>query len=468
MPRELDDIALSRSPYRTILTLAWPQVLMTLTTFLIGAVDVWAAGRINSSVQASLGQITQLLMFFMVAGIAAANGAVAAISQSVGAGLWRRVRRYVGLCLELAAAFGALILVLGLAGKGLLLDALQTPEGIRPITGYFLDVYVLLLPPYYVVIIINAVFRAQKRVMIPLYCMIIITVCNTVGDLGFGLGWFGFPDLGYRGLAWSTFGSILAGALFNLAALRRLRMLTCESFARWRWVRCALPYVFRVAWPSGLMSMVWNLGYVALFALVASLPSGNEVSLAALTVGNRIEALLFLPALAFNLTAGILVGHALGRGDPAEAKRMGWRIAGIGVGSISLLTVLLWAFVRPVAAFFAPDPAVSAEAVNYLFYNLLAMPCTVLGMVIVGALNGAGATLYTFVAMGGGAWLIRIPLAWGLGLAAGFGPTGIWAAMLVSQVLQALYLLWVFALRNWPRFSLYAKRKETPHGASAS
>lgn len=468
MPRDLDDIALSRSPYRTIFILAWPQVLMTLTHFLIGAVDVWAAGRIDSTVQASLGQITQLLMFFMVAGIAAANGAVAAISQSMGAGLWRRVRRYVGLCLELAAVFGVVILALGLMAKGPLLDALQTPERIRPITGYFLDVYVLLLPAYYVVIIINAVFRAQKRVMMPLYCMTIITACNTVGDLGFGLGWFGFPNLGYRGLAWSTFGSILAGAAFQLIALRRLRMLTTDSFARWRWVRCALPYVFRVAWPSGLMSMVWNLGYVALFALVASLPANNEISLAALTVGNRIEALLFLPAFAFNLTAAILVGHALGQGDPAEAKRMVWRIAGIGVASLSVLTVVLWAFIRPVATFFAPDPTVAAEAVNYLFYNLLAMPFTVLGMTIVGALNGAGATLYTFAAMGGSAWLLRIPLAWWLGHGAHQGPTGIWLAMLISQVAQALYLLWVFALRNWPRFSMYAKRKETPHGASAS
>ena len=70
--------------------------------------------------------------------------------------------------------------------------------------------------------------------------------------------------------------------------------------------------------------------------------------------------------------------------------------------------------------------------------------------------------------MGGSAWLLRIPLAWWLGHGLHQGPTGIWLAMLISQVAQALYLLWVFALRNWPRFSMYAKRKETPNGASAS
>lgn len=352
--------------------------------------------------------------------------------------------------------------------RGCFWTSFKTPERIRPITSDFLNVYVLLLPIYYVVIMLNAVFRAQQQVLVPLYSMVIITLLNTVGDLGFGLGWFGFPNLGYHGLAWTTFGSMLVGAGFLLFTLRRTGMLRRQSFAPWRWNRRALPYLFGVAWPSGLMSMVWNLAYVAIFALVACLPTGGEVTLAALTVGNRIEALLFLPAFGFNLTASILIGHYLGQGNASEAKRMGWRISALGVGSISLLTALLWLFIRPVANFFALDPAVSCEAVNYLFYNLLAMPFTVLGMTIVGALNGAGATLYAFVAMGCSAWLFRVPLAWGLGHGLELGPTGVWEAMLVSQMVQSLYLLWVFARCNWARFSMYIKQKEAAHGATAS
>ena len=462
-----EDIA--NTPYRTIWRLAWPQVLMTLTHFLIGAVDVWSAGRIDSAVQASLGQVTQLLLFFMIVGIAAANGAVASISQSMGAGLLRRVRRYVGLCLELTAVTGVIVLALGLLAKPLLLDLLLTPEAIRPITSYFLDFYVLALPGYYVVIITNAIFRAQKKVLNPLYCMTLITLLNTVGDLGLGLGYWGLPKLGYEGLAWSTLGSISVGALFNLVVLMRQGTLVRDSFAPWRWVRKAAPYLFKVSWPVGIMSLVWNASYLVLFALAAGLPGQGQTALAGLTVGNRIEAILFLPAFAFNMTAGILVGHFLGARQPGQAKAFGWRIAAIGLVSISALALVAWAYVPEITYFFAPDPTVAAETINYLRYNLAAIPFTVVAMILVGALNGAGATIYNLWSVGISSWLVRIPLAWWLGYHVLGTAEGIWMAMFVSQVIQAGIMLLFYGLRDWSRFSMYAKQrpralcKETGH-----
>lgn len=469
-PAAKEPADISHTPYRTIWRLAWPQVLMTLTHFLIGAVDVWAAGRIDSAVQASLGQVSQLLLFFMVVGIAAANGAVAAISQSVGAGLMRRVRRYVGLCIELAAGAGVLILALGLLAKPLLLDMLLTPDAIRPVTAYFLDFYVLILPAYYVVVITNAIFRAQKKVLYPLYCGAILTLLNTAGDLGLGLGWWGLPELGYQGLAWSTLVAVTVAAAFNLVMLVRLGMLARDSFAPWRWVRRAVVYLFRVAWPVGLMSLVWNASYLVLFALAAGLPGQGQIALAGLTVGNRIEAILFLPAFGFNMTAGILVGHFLGARRPGTAKVFGWRIAGIGLVSISALTLLAWTFAPELTAFFAPDPAVSAETIRYLRYNLAAMPFTVVGMILAGALGGAGATIYNLWSVGISAWLVRIPLAWWLGYHSLDRAEGIWIAMAASQVLQCLILLFFYSFRDWSRYSLYAKPghralcKETVHG----
>ncbi len=461
---------ISTTPYKTIWRLAWPQILMTLTHFLIGAVDVWVAGRIDASVQASLGQITQLIMFFLIIGIATANSTVAAISQSVGAGKWHRVRRYVGLCLELALAFGLLILAAGLLAKGPLLSALNTPESIRHISSYFLSISVLVLPSHFVVLITNAIFRAQKQVLLPLYCMILITGLNTVADLGLGLGLWGLPELGYRGLAWATFGSVTLGALFNIFQLMRKGMLTRESFAPWRWVRKAAPYLFKVAWPVALMSSIWNLSYLVIYSLIGAIPSGGESALAGLTVGNRIEAIFFLPAMAFNFTSAILVGHFLGAGEPQTAKAFGWRIALIGTAAISVMALVGWFYIDQITAFFAPDHTVSAEAVSYLRWNLLAMPFTVVGMVLVGSLNGAGATLYNLWSLGISAWLVRIPLAWVLGYKVMGTAEGVWIAMFTSQVLQCLILAYLYQKRDWSRFSMYAQKqrnklsKELPRG----
>lgn len=447
-----------RSHTRTIWRLAWPQVVMMLFHFLIGFVDVWVAGRISRDVQACMGMVSQSFFIFLVVAIAVANGSVAAISQSMGAGLWRRVQRYVGLSLETAGVFGAFLLAGGFLFRDSLIAVLQTPDELRPIMAYLLSVYLLVLPAYYLFIIGNAIMRAQQLVMYPLYGMMIVAGLNTFGDFALGLGMFGFPNLGYQGLAWSTFGSVLAGGLFNLYILRRRRLLVRQSFAPWRWVRRAWPYLFRVAWPAGLLQVVWHTAYVTLFSITASLPEGNVIALAGMSAGIRVESLIFLPGFAFNFTAGILVGHYLGARQPEEAKRMGYRILGQGLLVISLLTVIMWQFLEPIAAFVAPDPEVQAEAVNYLRYNLAAMPFLLISMILGGAFTGAGATMYQTVIMGASAWLVRIPLAYLLGHVLLFLATGIWLAMLLSMIVQALCMAYVYHFWNWQGFAMRRQR----------
>lgn len=453
-----NSLDMSRTPNRTIWNLAWPQILMMVFHFCIGMADVWVAGHIDRTVQASLGIISQSLFFLLVVAMAVANGGVAAISQSEGAGLHKRVIRYVGLCLILAVILGAVFLVAGLPLKDLLVRALQVPETMQPITEYFLTVYLLVLPPYYILIITNAVFRARKQVMFPLYSMMLVTALNTILDIGLGLGWWGMPNIGFKGLAWATFGSISAGALLNLSVLAYQGLLKKESFAPWRWMKRALPYLVKVAWPSGLMQIVWHSGYLVLYAITASLPLGAVTALAGMAIGLRIEALLFLPAFAFNMTASILIGHYLGARQPDEAKAFGYRILAIGLVSICLFGIIVWQFITPWVDLLTRDAVVAAEAVSYLKWNMLAIPFTLTSMILAGAFNGSGATMYNMFIMGGATWLLRLPLAYGLGHIYLANAEGIWIAMFCSQIVQSLTLLYFYTFKNWQRFAMIKAR----------
>ncbi|WP_462323415.1 MATE family efflux transporter [Desulfoplanes sp.] len=431
--------------------------------FTIGFVDVWVAGRLGRNVQACMGIINQALFFFLVVAMAFANGSVAAISQSAGAGLFRRVQRYVGLGLEGGVVLGLVLFLGGLAARPLLFQVLQIPEGVEDVARYLFNVYLFILPAYYLFIISNAVFRARKQVMCPLYAMVLVTTVNTLGDLGFGLGYFGLPDLGYKGLAWATFFSVLMGTLFNLLVLARTGALACKSFAPWKWVRRALPYLFRVAWPAGLMQLIWHSAYLLLFSITASLPTGEVVALAGMSAGLRVESLFFLPGFAFNFTAAILVGHYLGAGDPREAKVFGYRILGLAMIVVTVITVLAWTWIEDIARFVAPDPAVNAVAVSYLHYNLAALPFVVVSMVLGGALSGAGATMYQMGVTGTSSWLIRLPLAWFLGHIFFKDAEGIWIAMFISMAIQSLAMLAVYQFAPWQRFAMRGngRRKNT-------
>lgn len=458
MPDNFSESNMTLHPYRTIWHLSWPQVLMMVFHFLIGFVDVWVAGKINVEVQASLGVISQSLFFFLIVAVAVANGSVAAISQSMGAGLHDRVRRYVGLCLKIALVLGTVFTLAGIPLKDFLLKALQIPDPMFPVTRYFLEVYLYVLPTYYLLIISNAIFRARKQVMIPLYSMTLVTILNTFLDVGLGLGYWGMPNLGYKGLAWATFSAVTLGAIFNFLMLRCTGLLARKSFAPWRWTKRALPYLYKVAWPAGMMQAVWHAGYLVLYAITASLPD-SVTALAGMSVGIRIESILFLPAFAFNFTSGIIVGHYLGAGQPDMAKKFGFRILGIALVLVILMAVGLWQVMEPIVIFLAPEAPVSAEALNYLFYNMIAIPFTLITFVISGAFNGAGATIYNLMIMGAVVWFLRLPLAYILGHVVMGEATGIWISMLASQFVQAGFALYVFKFKNWQRFSMIKRKR---------
>ncbi len=437
-----------------IFSLTWPQMVMMFFHFLIGFVDVWVAGRIHQDVQASLGIITQCMFFLLVVAIAVANAAVATIGQSMGAGLPKRAQRYVALVLKLGLAVSVLVLACGFFAKELFLDLLQVPERIRPVTAYFYDVYLYVLPMYYMLNISNAAFRARTLVHIPLVCMMLVSLVNAVADFGLGLGWWGLPKMGYAGVAWATFFSVSAGAVFSLVMLWKKGLWRYDTPAPWRWARRAGPYLLKVALPAGGMQIMWQAGYLVLFAITGSLPLASEDTLAGMTAGMRIEALLFLPAFAFNMTASILVGHYLGAGQKEEAKRVALRLLFIACGSLSLVAVGMWPFVARICAFLSPEPLVQAQAAVYLKYNLISVPFTVASMTMGGIMTGAGATVYTFIVYSSATWLVRLPVAYVMGHHVWQNSEGVFVAMLISQVFQSTIMFWLFLYHDWSRFSM--------------
>ena len=437
--------------------MTWPQLIMLLCQFVINITDVWAGGRINPQVQASIGLIAQCQMVFMALATAAVSGAVATVSQSLGAGKQQRAQRYVGLVLIGGIGIGILLAALASLWREPFLRLVQTPEDMLPMAELFFSAYLWTLPAFYAVGIASAIFRAAQSVLLPLYANLAICLVNLAGDLGFGLGWWGLPNYGAMGIAWSTFVSTGVGAVFLLSRLRSRHLFTRASLPPWRWVRSGSPYLFKVAGPAFGNSLLWQCGLLILFGITASLPNNNVAALAGLSNGFRIEAILFMPAMAFNMTAGVLVGHALGEGKAQEAKRLALTILAVACAAMSLAGLILWPWRMELAGLLAPDPQVQIETANYLTFNILAIPFTVTSIVMAGTLNGAGATIYPMVSSTVSVWCVRLPAAYLLGHVIFGTASGVFSAQLISQVVMSSISLWVVLRCRWTRFAMTAQ-----------
>lgn len=443
-------------PFGTIWGLVWPQMMMLFCSIIVNLTDIWAAGRLSSEVQAAVGISFQLQVFLMVFGWALGAGGMAAVSQSMGAGHTRRAQNYVGLVICCCVAVALFLAILSRMFLPVILKFLQTPESLIPETEYMSEIMLMGLPAFYVMQVGGTLFRAARQVIAPLLVAIVTCIVNVIGDMGFGLGYFGFPSFGMGGVAWSTFCANGLAACLTLIFLKRGGLVLRRALPPIRWMKHASPYLFRVAVPACGNSMLWHMGYLVMYAITASLPSGVE-AVAALTAGNRIESLLYMPANAFMMTASILVGNALGAGDRKGARRVGLVLFFLSGISMSSAAACLWPFMEDLAGFFSSSEGVKAMIVSYLFYNFLAVPFTVSGLVLHGVMNGAGATIYPLVVNTASIWLIRLPFGWGLSHHVFHDASGVFMAMLLSMTIQTSAMIWVFFRRDWAAFSLNAR-----------
>ena len=444
---------LSTSP-RAIWRLTWPQMLMMYLVFFMGFNTVWVAGQISADVQAALGMVTQCAIFLMVVIMAVSSGATAAVSQSLGARKMRRAQRYVGTTVLGSLGMGLLVAVGGwFFGDGIL-RLLMVPERILPIARELWQVTMLALPAQYIYSATGVMFRATRQVLPPLWVAALVCAVNLLACLGFGLGWFGLPAFGYMGLVWANLGAQCLGALCNCLLLTNSGYLQRRALPTLRWLRAGLPYLLRVALPAGAAQIVWQSGYLTLFVLVASLPTDSVNALAGLTAGLRVEALLFLPGMAFNMTVAVLVGNSLGAGKPEEAKRLALNLVGLAALAMSLVAALLWPFRRELAELLSQEPGTQAQIISYLTYNLISTPFSIASTVMGGIMVGAGATQYNLMVYGGTFWLVRLPLGWLLGHLLWGTASGVFAAMLFSQCLQTCIMLYVVLYRDWARFAM--------------
>ena len=436
-----------------LLRLTLPQMGLMLCHLAISMTDVWTAGRLGPEAQAATGVVAQIFALLMLLTSLVASGCMATVSQSLGAGLARRANRYAGLIIMLSAAMGTFVAALALLLEPVIFRLMGISRELEPVLSVFFTAYCCQLPFYYVLIMVNSIFRAYKKVLFPLLTLLFMTLANLIGDLGFGIGRFGLPSFGAAGIAWTTFACAVLGLLSNLVLAARYGLLRRSTFAPWRWNRRAMPYLFRVGMPAAAGQIITHLGSLTTLAIIGLLP-GSTDSLAGMSVGGRVHAILMFPLGALNMSMVILSGHLLGGGERGILYRFG-RSAVFRLG-LALLppSLLLWLLRNQTASFFSDESAVLEQAALFLTFACLSGPFTGMTGMMNALFSGAGATVLSCRVGAITCWIVGIPLSLALGLWLELGAAGVYAAGTAGQIAAFLWTLRIFHGKKWLEYGL--------------
>lgn len=431
---------------RAIVLLSIPMMLEMLMESLFAVVDVFFVARLGTEAVAAVGLTESVMMLVYSLAIGLSMAATAMVARRVGEGDRDGAASTAVQVLWLGIGTSVLM---GIAGWHFAEDILRLmgAEGmvLEQGLGYARILFtgnatVMLL------FLLNAVFRGAGDASLAMRSLWLANGVNIVLDPCLIFGWGPFPELGIEGAAVATVIGRSVGVGYQLWHLFGGRHVIRVARGHLTWAWDAVGRLFSIGSVGAGQYLVASASWLFLTRIVADF---GPDALAGYTIAIRVMVFSILPAWGIANAASTLVGQHLGAGQPDEAERSAWRASRYAVGFMLGIMALYLTFAGPIIGFFTEVPAVVAEGTEALRVISLGYGFYGLGMVLSQGFNGAGDTRTPMLLNIVGFWLMEIPLAWFLAGPAGWGPTGVYAAVALAESAVALGAIWFFRRGRW-------------------
>ena len=458
LPKSMTSDLKPRSDLRALWAIAWPGSLSMLLITSLALVDLKWISFLGTAPLAAVSLCTNIV--FVIFGL----------SHVVYAGTLALVARALG-AQDPAAAGASLLQALLLAGLlGILITGLGyllTPGMIAffqldPETARLSIIYLRLLFYHFFFMLlatpISASFNAAGNTRTPLVLNGLAVLANVVlapifiyrpGEmvvLGADLGRFG---LGIFGAGLATVAASVLSCLGYFSLLpTRFFPLRPASLRAWAWNSREIGRILRIGLPASIANISRPFSTVLLQRLLAGYSTG---AIAGFGIGLRWLGINWIFFGGLGLAVSALCGQHLGANRPQLAQAMIRRALGLALIVQALSTCAYYFLAGPLVAFMDPEPATLEPGVAFLRWVSVSLMFSSVGGIGAAALLGAGDTRPLMFSSIFSNWAVKLPLAWVLAKPLGWGPTGIWAAMAASLVVEgAINYLW-YRTGSWKR-----------------
>lgn len=468
--------ATSENATSVVWRLAWPAVALNSLQVINQLLDRGFIGHLdNSALTAHGGAINVMFMMFSLA-MAVATGATALVSRAFGAGNPTEYRLASRQSIRIAI-FTGFVMAAITAGSASFMAHVVLPSNDLPaihLMTRFVIVYATCLPAIYIIQTLAGSLRGIGDTKSPMYisglqilihmtlnCLLIFPT-HKVNLFG-GLATFTLPgaDMGLIGAGTSLSVSACVSAIIYMFFVKRtpLGSLWGLQLPELHWIK----RILRIALPAALMATLRVLSLTVFTIILAMVPNAS-VAIGAMSTAFAIESVMFMPSFGLSVAAGALVGQSLGMRRPDRAEKLGWIASNHGaVVTLSLAIPIYLAAPFIASSLLGGKADMVAEAVRLLRYLCMTEALFAYGMVIFGAMQGAGDTVRPMWVSIFSLWGVRVPLAFLLALPSGFhlaswlvmpfgfglGANGAWISMALTQGLQGVLALFLFRQGGW-------------------
>ena len=432
--------------WRQILLFSLPIMAGNLLQQLYNTVDGIVVGNfVSQNALAACGTAGTLALIFLAFAIGFGNGSGIMIAQLFGAKRYEELRSAVSTALILLVGMGAVLSVLGCLGARVLLHGLLNVESgeVLELAAAYFSIYAVGLVLQFLYNAVAAILRAIGDSKATLYFLLVSSVMNLVLDLAFVI-WFRW---GVAGVAIATVLSQLCSAIVSVGYM--FKKYPMFRFGKGEFVfkrdKCVL--CLRLGVPTTIQQSIVSFGNVFIQRLINSF---GEITMAAFTVGVRIENYLFVPAVGFNTGMATFTAQNIGA-RRIDRVRRGVR-ATICMTLIVAVTLELVSYfcATPISVLFGVADEALVQSVAYVRFLSFFFWIFAVYMVFAGALQGSGdvgfATVCSLSALS-----VRVALAYILVYAFAMDYAAIWTAMPVGWGVAMILGIIRYHTGGWKR-----------------
>jgi MATE family multidrug resistance protein len=422
---------------RALVRLAVPIATVQVGLMLMAVVDTMVVGHVSSR-ELAASALGNLYVYGLAGfGMGIVWSVDPIVSQALGARDTEAAALGIQRGLVLGAFLGLLMTLFCLPAEAVF-HALGQPADVVPRAAGFVAVSAPSMPFLLLFVTLRQSLQAMKRTQAIVGVIVVGNIVNLALNLWLVFGGAGVPAMGALGSALATgIARVAMIALLLLWAGHELRPV----LRPWRRDATALPplvRMLRLGLPIGFQNTVEFATFAAIsvFAgwLGADAIGGHQVAL-------NLASLMFMVPMGVGSAASVLVGHAIGAGDQAHARRIAASALLCGAGFMCLSACVLLAIPGVFARAYTAVPGVVAVASALIPIAGVFQVFDGLQVVAAGVLRGAGDTRAALIANVLGFWLVGMPVSLLLGFKAGGGVVGLWWGFVAGLAAVALFLV---------------------------
>ncbi len=347
----------------TLLKLALPNTIAMFGIALVAIAETAYIGRLGVEPLAGIALVFPFVMLTQMMSTGAMGGGVSsAISRALGAGDRDRAAM-LALHAVIIGVCGGLFFTVMMLGFGREFYSLLGGRGqVLEQAMHYSQVLFSGAVSIWLVNTLASVVRGTGDMRVPSATLMATALVQVAVGGTLGLGLFGLPQLGMRGVAAGQLPAFTLAAMFLawyfISGRSRLKL----NFQNFTFQRDMFIDILKV----GAISCVAPLQSVLTILIFTKILAGfGTVTLAGYGVGSRLEFLLTPIAFAFGVASVPMVGMAIGAGLVARARKVAWTAgtaSGLTVGLVGLIVAIkpgLW------VSLFTGDPGVMEAAYSY-------------------------------------------------------------------------------------------------------